>query len=198
MTHIIDQCENSKVASSLLRPCHAYPLYYNEFKMNWSSMHDVIYAVMNNVIFTLSFMIWVGYCSYPNGYRDYMNQAKADKTTKQNTYMRQPHSSGSRSKRLLLPPWSMLHLGWWCSRYRWMIMGTIGEMWPRGHPYSIRPSLIQGIYSPSGKTSYRQIWWKLEAARLHVIMIVSLWNLTGISAALLPRSLSNVRAIGKV
>ena len=166
--------------------------------MNWSSMHDVIHVVMNNVIFTLSFMIWVGYCSYPNGYRNYMNQAKADKTTKQNTYMRQPDSSGSPSKRLLLPAWSMLHLGWWCNRYRWVIMRTIGEMWPRGYPYSIRPSLIQGIYSPSGKTSYRQISWKLEAARLHVIMIVSLWNLTGISAALLPRSLSNVRAIGKV
>ena len=76
-------------------------------------MHDVIYAVMNNVIFTLSFMIWVGYCSYPNGYRDYKNQTKADKTTKQNTYMRQPHSSGSRSKRLLLPPfWSLLVTLW--------------------------------------------------------------------------------------
>ena len=38
---------------------------------------------------------------------------------------------------------------------------------------------IQGLYSLSGKTSYRQISWSLEAARLGVIMIVSLSNLTG-------------------
>ena len=56
----------------------------------------------------------------------------------------------------------------------------------------------QGLYSLSSKTSYRQISWSLEAARLGVIMIVSLWNLTGISAALLPRCLLNFRAIGKV
>ena len=55
-----------------------------------------------------------------------------------------------------------------------------------------------GLYSLSGKTSYRQISWSLETARLGVIMIVSLWNLTGISAALLPRCLLNFRAIGKV
>ena len=59
-------------------------------------------------------------------------------------------------------------------------------------------SLHQGLYSLNGKTSYRQISWSLEAARLGVIMIVSLWNLTGISAALLPRCLLNFRAIGKV
>ena len=55
-----------------------------------------------------------------------------------------------------------------------------------------------GLYSLSGKTSYRQISWSLEAARLCVIMIVSHWNLTGISAALLPSCLSNCRAIEKV
>ena len=57
--------------------------------------------------------------------------------------------------------------------------------------------LNQGLYSLSGKTSCRQISWSLEAARLGVIMIVSLWNLTGIPAALLPRCLLNFRAIGK-
>ena len=56
----------------------------------------------------------------------------------------------------------------------------------------------QGLYSLSGKTSYRQISWSLEAARLDVVMVVSLWNLTGTSAAALPRYLPNVRAIGKV
>ena len=64
-------------------------------------------------------------------------------------------------------------------------------------PGIFRPWL-QGLYSLSGKTSYRQISWSLEAARLGFIMIVSLWNLTGISAALLPRCLLNFRAIGKV
>ena len=58
--------------------------------------------------------------------------------------------------------------------------------------------LVQGLYSLSGKTSYRQISWSLEAARLDVAMAVSLWNLTGTSAPLLPRYLPNFRAIGKV
>ena len=49
----------------------------------------------------------------------------------------------------------------------------------------IMPPMILGLYSLSGKTSYRQITWRLEAARLDIIMIVSHWNLTGISAALL-------------
>ena len=56
------------------------------------------------------------------------------------------------------------------------------------------PASVLGLYSLSGKTSYRQISWSLEAARLSVIVIVSHWNLTGISAALLPRCLSNFRA----
>ena len=43
---------------------------------------------------------------------------------------------------------------------------------------------IQGFYSLSGKTYYWQISWSLEAARFDVVMIVSLWNLTGISEAL--------------
>ena len=46
------------------------------------------------------------------------------------------------------------------------------------------PVPTQGLYSLSGKTSYRQISWSLEATRLDVIMIISLWNLTGISTAL--------------
>ena len=43
-----------------------------------------------------------------------------------------------------------------------------------------------GLYSLSGKTSYRQISWSLEAARLDVALVVSLWNLTGTSAAQVP------------
>ena len=56
----------------------------------------------------------------------------------------------------------------------------------------------QGLYSLSGKRSYRQISWSLEAARLDVAMVVSLWHLTGTSAAVLQRYLPNFRAIGKV
>ena len=63
--------------------------------------------------------------------------------------------------------------------------------------WSIYP-FIQGLYSLSGKTSYRQISWSLGAARLDVAMVVSLWNLTGTSAAALPRYLPNFRAIGKI
>ena len=58
------------------------------------------------------------------------------------------------------------------------------------------PSL--GLDSQSGKTSYHQISWSLKAAWSDVIMIISLWNLTGISAALLPRCLSIVRAVGNL
>ena len=55
---------------------------------------------------------------------------------------------------------------------------------------------VQGLYSLNGKTSCHQISWCLEATRLGPIMVSS-WNLTGISAELLPGSLSRVRAIGK-
>ena len=41
------------------------------------------------------------------------------------------------------------------------------------------------------------LWW-FQSQRLDVKMIISLWSWTGISAALLPRCPSNVRAIGKV
>ena len=55
-----------------------------------------------------------------------------------------------------------------------------------------------GLYSLSGKTSYHQISWSLEAARLDFAMVVSLWNLTGTSVAAVPRYLPNFRSIGKV
>ena len=47
--------------------------------------------------------------------------------------------------------------------------------------------VILGRYSLNGRTSCRQISLSLEAERLSVIMIVSLWNLTGFSAALLSK-----------
>ena len=54
-----------------------------------------------------------------------------------------------------------------------------------------------GLYSLSGKTSYRQISWSLEATRLGVIIIALLWNLTGSSAAALPRGLSILERLKK-
>ena len=57
---------------------------------------------------------------------------------------------------------------------------------------------ILGLYSPSGRTFDRRISWSLEATRSDVTIVASLWNLTGISVVLLPRCLSNFRAIRKV
>ena len=54
---------------------------------------------------------------------------------------------------------------------------------------------ILGLYSLSSKTSYRKISWSLEAARFGFKHFQSLWNLTGPSAAVLPRCLSHFRAI---
>ena len=51
--------------------------------------------------------------------------------------------------------------------------------------------------SISDKTSYREISQSLEGARSDVQTFVSLWNLTGTSATVLPRCLSNFRAIGQ-
>ena len=96
-----------------------------------------------------------------------------------------------------LPTWKHV---WHSTEYvTCTICATHSNLRPN-HKISLTPGwqCIQGLYSLSGKTSYRQISWSLEAARLGVIMIVSLWNLTGISAALLPRCLLNFRAIGKV
>ena len=56
-------------------------------------------------------------------------------------------------------------------------------------------SMILGLYSLSGKTSYRKISWSFEAARFGFKLFQSLWNLAGTSAALLPMCLSNFRAI---
>ena len=49
---------------------------------------------------------------------------------------------------------------------------------------AVEISFVQGLNSLSDKTSYHQISCSLEAASLDLIMIVSLWNSTGSSAAL--------------
>ena len=61
-------------------------------------------------------------------------------------------------------------------------------------PQWVKPN--QSLYLLSGKTSYRQISWSLQAANSDVIMIVSLWNLTCVWVVLLPSCLSNLREIG--
>ena len=66
------------------------------------------------------------------------------------------------------------------------------------YPSASHCSWPLGLHSLSCKTSYHQILWSLEAARLGVMIIVALWNFTGISAVLLPWCLSNFKAIGKV
>ena len=65
-------------------------------------------------------------------------------------------------------------------------------------PHTSPSAVGSGTLSTKRTTSYRKILWSLEAAWLDVIMFISLWNLIGISAALLSRCLSNFRAIGKV
>ena len=57
--------------------------------------------------------------------------------------------------------------------------------------YSMKHSKDRGLYSLSSSATYRQISRRFKAARLDVIMIVSLRNLTGISAAL-PRRLREI------
>ena len=62
--------------------------------------------------------------------------------------------------------------------------------------YSRRRSKKTSKLRVTGLCEGNSLAWSLEAARWDIIMIVSLWNLTGISAALLPKCLSNFRAIG--
>ena len=50
-----------------------------------------------------------------------------------------------------------------------------------------------GVYSVSGRASYRKVSWNLEAARLGFCLSQSLWNLTGTSAATLLRCRLNYR-----
>ena len=54
---------------------------------------------------------------------------------------------------------------------------------------------LLGLYSVSGKTSYRKISKSLEAVRFEFRLLQSFWNLTDTFATALPRCLSNLRAI---
>ena len=71
---------------------------------------------------------------------------------------------------------------------------AVSDMWQLLH-LRVFATVLQGLYSLTGKTSYHKISWSLEAARFGFKLFQSLWNLAGTSAALLPRCLSNFRAI---
>ena len=83
-----------------------------------------------------------------------------------------------------------------CDQYKSKVQVMIWT--PKLHPMYRPRGRALGFYSLSGRTFYRKISWRLEAARLYVEMTVWLWILTGISEALLWRCLSNFRAIEKV
>ena len=57
------------------------------------------------------------------------------------------------------------------------------------------PIIHMGLYSLRDKTFHRKISWSLEATGFGFRLFQSLWNLTGSSAAALPRCLSNPNAI---
>ena len=70
-------------------------------------------------------------------------------------------------------------------------------VWPYNRPEAGGTGVYGtlGLYSLSGKTSYHTISLRLEAARFGFKLFQTLWNLTGTSAAALPRCLSIFRAI---
>ena len=72
---------------------------------------------------------------------------------------------------------------------------VIGAGWVSNEVSHCGKFSSQGLYSLSGRTSYRKISWSIEATRFGFRLFQSLRNLTGTSAAVLPRCLSNFRAI---
>ena len=76
----------------------------------------------------------------------------------------------------------------WCCGYSGICGALINES------LYCKPCQIQGLYSLSRKTSYRKISWSLEVARFGFRLFQLLWNLTGTSAATLPRCLLNFSA----
>ena len=57
--------------------------------------------------------------------------------------------------------------------------------------------MCQKQVSSVGTSNYFKISWSLEDARFVFRIVRSLWNLAGTSAALLPKCLSNFKAMGK-
>ena len=84
----------------------------------------------------------------------------------------------------------------------WIPRKFISSVFPYPHGRFFVSTQVQPQWSDHERSrplfTYRKISWSLEAARLVVIMTVSVWNWTGISAALLPMCMSNFGKIGKV
>ena len=80
----------------------------------------------------------------------------------------------------------------WQSNVQW----KLSWQWLKWHRHVTVE--LQGLYSTNGRASYRTISWSLEETRFGFVTTASLWNLTDISAAILPKCLSNFRSIEKV
>ena len=81
-------------------------------------------------------------------------------------------------------------------KYQTLTLQTLGSA--MRNPFLFHDVIMHlGLYSLSGRTSYHTTSLGLEAARLDVLVNVSLWNLTDISAVLLLMCLPNVRATGR-
>ena len=80
----------------------------------------------------------------------------------------------------------------------WENASSHSEMYVLLSGSNATPNITQGIYWLRGKTSYRLILESLEATRMDVIKMASLWKMTYILAAFVSRHLSNFEAIGKV
>ena len=88
--------------------------------------------------------------------------------------------------------WEWYHVYLPC--YKMRVYVCVSKMQDQTSVCSLSEAIL-GLYSLNGKTSYRKISWSLEAAGFGSKLFQSLWNLVGTSAALLPRCLSNFRAI---
>ena len=117
-----------------------------------------------------------------------------------------PATAGLRSRhasRVTHVPWCMprsLTGGFLWSRWRGKFSRHSRHMRnPQFYVSDKRPMVrftpTLGLYSLSGWKFYRKILWSLEATRFGFRLLQSLWNLTGNSAAVLPKCLSNFRAI---
>ena len=79
-------------------------------------------------------------------------------------------------------------LRWCCGQTRDLSLRKVSEWCPMLQQFL-------GLYSLSGRTSYRMIAWSLEAARFGFSRLQPLQKLTGTSSVGFPRCLSNFRAI---
>ena len=68
--------------------------------------------------------------------------------------------------------------------------GWLNDIFTSNDCIVVCSKIHQGFYSLRGRRYYHKIWRSFEAARFGFILFQSHWNLTGTSAAALPRCLS--------